>query len=104
MSDLIVLVPDKNMEASVRGILGRSKALGIRQLDHRIFVHPARDPGCLGQDMTCCDRSRASMRHALVLLDRDGCGREEESRDALEITLSRDNSSRPGGTIEPGRS
>jgi hypothetical protein len=36
MSDLIVLVPDKNMEASVRGLLGRYKALGIRQLDHRL--------------------------------------------------------------------
>jgi hypothetical protein len=89
MSDLIVLVPDKNMEASVRGLLGRFKALGIRQLDHRLLVHPGRDPGCLGQGHDLLRPFTRQYAHALVLLDREGCGRETESREALEDSVER---------------
>lgn len=35
MSDLMILVPDKNMEAAVEGILDRSKSLGLSQIHHR---------------------------------------------------------------------
>jgi hypothetical protein len=89
MSDLIVLVPDKNMEVSVRGLLGRWKALGIRQLDHRLLVHPGRDPGCLGQGHDLLRPFRRLYAHALVLLDREGCGREGESRESLENLVER---------------
>jgi len=49
MSDLIILVPGKNMEAAIEGILSRHKSLRIRQLVHRILAHPGRDSGCLWQ-------------------------------------------------------
>lgn len=42
--DLVVLVPDKNMEASLRGLLSRCAALGLRDVTFDLFVHPERDP------------------------------------------------------------
>lgn len=87
MNDLMILVPDKNMEAAVRGILTRYQSLGIRQLDHRILVHPARDSGCLVQGCELLRSFARSHRHALILFDREGCGRESESREALEAVV-----------------
>lgn len=84
MSDLIILVPDKNMEAAVGGILDRSRSLGLGQLRHRILVHPARDPGCLGQGHEFLRSFARSHRYGLILFDRVGCGREHESREDLE--------------------
>ncbi|MHB1557900.1 MAG: methylation-associated defense system protein MAD4 [Isosphaeraceae bacterium] len=87
MSDLIVLVPDRNMEASIRGLLGRYKALGIRQVASRILVHPSRDPGCLGEGHVFLRSFHRQYRHALILLDHDGCGRERETRASLEKSI-----------------
>lgn len=87
MSDLMILVPDKNMEAAVEGILDRSKSLGLSQIHHRILVHPARDPGCLGQGHQFLRSFARSHRHGLILFDRDGCGREQESREVLESDI-----------------
>ncbi len=87
MTDLIILVPDKNLEAAVKGILTRHQALGIRQVHHRILVHPARDPGCLGQGHELLRPFTRNHRYALILLDRQGCGREQDSREAVEIAI-----------------
>ncbi len=45
--DLILLVADKNMDASLKGLLSRFHALGHRQVTFDLYVHPDRDPGCL---------------------------------------------------------
>jgi len=37
MKDLVILVADKNMEYSVKGILSRPQALSIRQITFDIF-------------------------------------------------------------------
>ncbi len=87
MNELIILVPDKNMEAALKGILSRHQSLGIRQVDHRIYVHPARDPGCLGQGHEFLRPFTGLFGHGLVLFDRDGCGREDCSREELEILV-----------------
>ena len=84
MNDLIVLVPDKNMEAAVGGILDRSKSLGLRQVHHSIQIHPNRDPGCLGQGHDFLRSFAHSYRYGLILFDKEGCGREQESREDLE--------------------
>ncbi|QGP91467.1 hypothetical protein MGLY_08000 [Neomoorella glycerini] len=84
IKDLVVLVADKNMEYTIKGLLTRPQALGIRQLTFDCFVHPENDPGCLlrGHDFL---RSIASnYTHALVMLDHKGCGRERLSRKQLE--------------------
>lgn len=73
-ADLVVLAPDKNMEAAISSVLSRHKSLGIRRITFTIYVHPHRDPGCLRR---CHDFLRAqssAFRRALVVFDRDGCG------------------------------
>src|SRR3954463_12022962 len=85
--DLILLVADKNMEASLKGLLSRFQALGVRQVIFDLYVHPDRDPGCLlrGHDFL---RPFASLyERTLVLLDRSGCGREAAERSVLESQL-----------------
>lgn len=83
-SDLVVLVADKNMEAGVRGLLSRREALGLPKIRYDVYVHVARDPGCFlgGHDFLRPMAGRTA--HALVLFDRDGSGREQETRESLE--------------------
>ncbi len=83
MKDLIVLVADKNMEHTLRGLLQRPQALGIRAIDAEIFPHPRHDPGILNEAHDFLRPFASSHRHALVLFDHDGCGREETPPDVL---------------------
>jgi len=82
--DLVVLVADKNMEHALRGLLDkRTPALGIRRLTYDIHVHPRHDPGCLNEAHELLATSRPSYNHALVLFDKEGCGQEDRSAEAL---------------------
>lgn len=69
MIDLICLVADKNIEATMQGILARPSALGIPTISYETIVHPNRDPGCFHQwnDLLAGFRNRAA--HALIVLD-----------------------------------
>jgi hypothetical protein len=72
MTDLVVLVADKDMEQVVATLLGRrARALGIREIGCDVFVHPRRDPGCRTEAVGFLRTFRASHDHALVLFDRD---------------------------------
>ncbi len=82
--DIVLLVADRNMEAAVTGLLNRHQALGINQIDFVTRVHTENDPGC-------CLRAHEFLRpfcrrysHAIVVFDREGCGREELPRTAIE--------------------
>ncbi|GMV60075.1 MAG: hypothetical protein AMXMBFR72_31680 [Betaproteobacteria bacterium] len=92
--DLVWLVADKNMEATVRGLLKRPAALAIRPIDCETLVHPRRDPGCFHEASAMLAGYRDRARHALVLLDRAWEGAPEASAAALEsqleATLARD--------------
>ncbi len=82
--DLVVLVADKNMEFSIKGVLERPEALGIFQISVEIFTHPGRDPGCLNKGDDFLRPFVNKYRYALIMLDRQGCGREKQSREMLE--------------------
>jgi hypothetical protein len=87
IQDLVVLVSDKNMEFTIRGLFTKPQAFSIRSLSHNILIHPERDPGCL---LRAHDFLRPSIRqyaHALVMLDRQGCGKDGLDRSALENEL-----------------
>lgn len=81
--DLIVLVADKNMEAVMVELLGRPQSFGIRPISFDVFVHPRRDPGCLTGADDFLRPFRNDYRHALVLFDHEGCGREAVAAEAL---------------------
>jgi len=82
--DLAVLIADKNIEGALRGLLSRPQALGLREISCDLYVHPERDPGCLLRGHHFLKPFAHRYAHALVIFDRDGSGREEEERAALE--------------------
>lgn len=85
--DLVALVADKDIEQSMIGILERPESLGIRKLNYAIIPHPQKDPGCLkeGHDILRAYLKRAA--HALIIFDRDGCGKEIKTREKLELEV-----------------
>jgi hypothetical protein len=82
--DLIALVADKNMEFTLRGLLTRTKSLGVQALNYDIYVHPERDQGCLLKAHDFLRAFSRDYRYALVMFDREGCGQERRSRDELD--------------------
>jgi hypothetical protein len=91
-TDLILLVADKNIEHSVRGLLGRPQALGIRPLSWRIYVHPQRDPACAQKSHEFLRQFSRDYDRALVVFDHRGCGLESriptEVEEAVRQLLS----------------
>jgi hypothetical protein len=85
--DLIVLVADGQMEFAVRGLLTHNEAIGFQELSVDIHVHPNKDPGCLRRGHEFLRPFYRQYRHALIMLDRQGCGREGASRQELESEL-----------------
>lgn len=76
MRDLILLVPDKNTEFTVRGALSRPDALGIREIDFQLLVEPGRDGGVRRRGSQVLGVQQARFAHALLLLDHEGSGSE----------------------------
>ena len=84
VGDLVVLVPDKNMEFAVRGLLSRPQSLSIRQIRCEVHTHIERDPGCLKRGHDFLRPMVSRYTHGLVMFDRAGCGRESLPRQQLE--------------------
>lgn len=84
MKDLVILVADKNIEWTLKGIFSRHQALSIRSIKPDIYVHPLRDPGCFTQGHSFLRTFFKSHSHALILFDRHGCGQEKWTREELE--------------------
>lgn len=82
--DLVVLVADKNMEFATRGILSRPRSLRIRAITFDVHVHVERDPGCFLKAAEFLRSFQSRYKRALVLFDREGCGRVAETRSVLE--------------------
>jgi hypothetical protein len=88
--DLVILLADKNAELALDGILrSRGRSLSIRPVQYRIYVHPERDPGCLLKAGDFLRPFRDEFSHALVLFDKEGCGRNRVGREDLEAEVVR---------------
>jgi hypothetical protein len=85
--DVVCLVADENMRQALLGMLSRHQALGIRQIRHDIPVHPLRDPGCRTRSPDFLQTYLHRASHALVLFDHEGCGRDPEPREAIEVEV-----------------
>lgn len=82
--DLVVLVPGRDEQAALSGLFERRESLGIRPFTFAFQRHPDRDAGCLLRAHEFLRRETGRCRHALVLFDRVGCGREDRLREELE--------------------
>ena len=80
----MVLAADGQRNLQSRGYCSRGPALGFRELSFDIHVHPAKDPGCLLRGHDFLRPFSEQYRHAIVMLDRQGCGREDSPRQDLE--------------------
>lgn len=87
MNDLIVLVADKDAEMAIRELLGRADALKIRTIRFEIIRSSDHDPGVVRQAVSLLRLYLKRSRHALVLLDRTGSGRDSDSRECIERSL-----------------
>ena len=85
--DLVVLVADKDMEATLRGLLSRRQALGIKAISWEIYAHPDHDPGCRAKGPTFLRSFCNQFEHALILFDREGSGRDTAAPADLEWQL-----------------
>ncbi|HUW62639.1 MAG TPA: hypothetical protein VMZ06_16650 [Candidatus Bathyarchaeia archaeon] len=86
--DLVVLVADGTMKNALMGILNRPESIGIRTITFQIYPHHRHDPGCLLESHDFLSRLAGQFRHALVVFDKEGCGRESCSRGGLEAEVS----------------
>ncbi len=88
--DLVVMVADADAEWAIRTLLThRCTALGIHPVQHEVRRYPGRDAGVF-RDAPDFLRSYAGRAHyALVVLDREGCGKEDLTAEALEADLEK---------------
>jgi len=91
MKDLVVLVADKDIEFTLKGLFSRSNSFHIQDIsqNYDIFVHPQRDPGCY---KGCVDFLRPftkEYKYALVCFDHEGSGQEKRSREEIENELEK---------------
>lgn len=88
MKDLIILVADQNMRDCIDGLLPRfPHVLGIDPIEYDIYVHPNRDPGCRTQSSDFLKSFQKKYKFALVIFDKEGCGKESLTREELEQSV-----------------
>ena len=84
MQDLVILVPDRNIEAALTGVLARTDSCGISRPTYTIYTHLERDPGCVRRSHDFLRTITRQFRYALVVFDHEGCGQEDLSAESLE--------------------
>jgi len=85
--DLVVLVPDLDIENTITALLGRSHSLGTHDIVYTKVRHPERDPGCCKGSVDMLRRYKTTHAHALVVFDHHGSGRDDENREAIEHNI-----------------
>ena len=84
MMDLFVLAADKDMLKTMKELLRRHDDLGIRKVRSRGDRHRFRDPGCRVDPSGPLRPYINGYAHALVIFDKEGCGRDSASREDLQ--------------------
>lgn len=88
MNDLVVLVPDADIEQTVRGLFRRSESLGARPCAPFLLRHSGRDPGCRKRAAQVLQKFRSSHTFAMVIFDRHGRG-SDAPRSAIQKEVER---------------
>ena len=66
---LIVLVPDADIEQSMKGLLSRTESLKIAPVDFEVTRHVNRDNGCRSSATSYLRPYLSSCRYALVVFE-----------------------------------
>ncbi len=84
VADLIVLAADKNIQFTIQSLINRRQSLDIGRTTFKIYTHEERDPGCLHRSDAFLQPFVKQFSRALVVFDREGCGKEQKTREELE--------------------
>ena len=87
MKDLVCVLADKQIAATLEALLRRPRALGIRSVEAEILVHPHHDPGCYARPADLLRGYRHAAEHALIVLDHAWEGVPAASGVALEALI-----------------
>ena len=85
--DLVVLVPDNKIEAVVRAICLRGKSFGFMEPAFTVRRHPGHDAGCFRNGHLALQPLANQFAHAIVIFDKEGCGKERLTREDLEAEV-----------------
>ena len=88
--DLYVLVADQDMLETMTNLLGRPEALAIRRISYAVDKHLQRDAGCRGDAARRLRPFIGDYRHALVVFDKHGCGRDDDTREDIQNEVESD--------------
>lgn len=88
MKDLVILVADKDLEHTMKGLLSRPAALGIRAVEADIFVEPQHDPACARYGIDFISNFSRQYRHGLLMFDHEGSGMETTDLGELQNSLN----------------
>ncbi len=88
MKDLVIIVADKDLEYTLKGLLSRPDALGGRAIEADIYPHPQHDPACALRGVEFTSHFSQQYRHGLLMFDYEGSGKEEMASLALQESLN----------------
>ena len=89
MKDLVILVPDKNIEFALRGALARPEALATCTLSYEFRSHMGRDGGARTTGVEVLALEIRRFTHALLVFDLEGCGAAiDQGAEDLESELN----------------
>jgi hypothetical protein len=87
MKDLVCVVADRQIAATLQELLLRRRGLAIRSVEAEILVHPHHDPGCYARPADLLRGYRSAAEHALIVLDHAWEGVPAASGVALEALI-----------------
>ncbi len=86
--DLFVLVADLDQQQTVKVLLEqRSRSLGIRSPVFEMTKHPQHDGGCYKTSPAILQTLQSQAAHAIVMLDREGSGADDNAPEDIEADL-----------------
>jgi hypothetical protein len=88
--DLVVLSADIDIEASIKAVIGRPHAVGIRQVTVEYVRHPGHDPGVFTTARQLLASYRDAGTHALAVLDCAWEGNPCEGADEVQMKVATD--------------
>lgn len=90
MKDLVLLVPDKNVQFGIDSLFSRYNSLEIRQISYEIYVHPLHDPGIFSGAASFLRPFSKQYLYALAFVDHEGSGKEQILPSELSRILKND--------------
>lgn len=79
IKDLVIVVPDKNAQFVINGLLPRCDAFQIDPVEFDIYIHPERDPGVYHKAANLLLPLQNLYKYAIVFLDYEGSGQENKT-------------------------